>query len=210
MMLKYVFFGAFYYVAVPFALFQGSFMFRVGTAFALQLAVYGLWTTMALLMNSELTKNWRLLLALPCAPLYTLVYSFWTTFTGVIHDVFLFGNVTKFAPESTLIKGDSRRVAILARVRRVLVLAVRATVYGDVPFGRFWFGWSETAWTPSGYHGWTSGRRPTLLERLRFARVAPAAARPSLRVVQGLLTSGTSIAPPSRSAPGAEITKRAA
>jgi hypothetical protein len=140
---------------------------RVGTAFALQISVYALWTTMALLMNSELKKNWRLLLALPCAPLYTVVYSFWTTFSGAINDVFLCGNITKFAPESTLIKGASHRVAILARVRRALVLAVRAVVFGDVPFGAFWFGWGETAWTPSGYQGWTSGKTPTLAQRLR-------------------------------------------
>ena len=195
LILKYVFFGAFYYVAVPFALFQGSFAHRVGAAFVLQLAIYGLWTTMALLMNDSFHKNWRLLLALPCAPLYTLVYSFWTTFTGTINDVFLFGNITKFAPESTLIKGDSHRIAILARARRALLLAVRATVRGDVPFGLFWFGWSETEWTPSGYEGWTSGKNPSLLERLRFRRparsagegdapipVARASLRPSIRV----------------------------
>lgn len=175
MMMKYVFFGAFYYVAVPLALFQGSFLMRVGQSFAIQLSIYGLWTVMALLMNSELRKNWRLMLALPCAPMYTLVYSFWTTFTGVINDVFLFGNITKFAPETTLIKGDSRRVAVLARARRALVLSVRAVVYGDVPFGAFWFGWGETAWTPSGFLGWTSGKKPTLRDRLRFgADRAPA------------------------------------
>ena len=221
MIFKYVFFGAFYYVAVPFAMFQGSFLVRVGTAFALQLLVYGLWTTMALLMNGELKKNWRLLLALPCAPLYTLVYSFWTTFSGVIQDVFLFGNVTKFAPESTLIKGDSRRVAILARVRRVFVLAVRAVVYGDVPFGLFWFGWSETAWTPSGFQGWTTGKKPSFLTRLRFgaaldkttdAVVLPVAvARPILQA--RVASSNPSVRPVVRRssiAPSSVMTKRAA
>ncbi len=179
LIMKYVFFGAFYYIAVPFALFQGSYILRVLTAFALQLSVYAIWTSMALVMNSEFRKNWRLLLALPCAPLYTVVYSFWTTFTGVINDVVLCGNITKFAPETTLIKGDSRRVAILARFRRAAVLTVRAVVYGDVPFGAFWFGWSMTRWTPSGYHGWTSGKKPTLYERLRFGAVAAAAPSPN-------------------------------
>lgn len=181
LVMKYVFFGAFYYIAVPFAMFQGSVFMRIGTAFALQLSVYALWTTMALLMNSELKKNWRLLLALPCAPLYTVVYSFWTTFSGAINDVFLCGNITKFAPETTLIKGASARVAILARVRRAVVLAVRAVVFGDVPFGAFWFGWGETAWTPSGYKGWTSGKTPTLLERLRHG-ATPSAAKVPARV----------------------------
>jgi hypothetical protein len=138
------------------------------------LAVYVLWTTMALLMNSELRKNWRLLLAVPAAPLYTLVFSFFTTFTGVMNDAFLFGNITKFAPESTLIKGDSRRMAVAARVRRAAILAVRAVVYGDVPFGAFWFGWGETPWTPSGYAGWTTNKKPTLYERLRFGAVPQA------------------------------------
>lgn len=171
LIMKYVFFGMFYYVQVPFAMFSGSFVLRVAAAFALQLAVYTLWTSMALVMNNEFRKNWRLLLAVPCAPPYIMVFSFWTTFTGVVYDVFLTGNITKFAPESTLIKGDSRRVALFARLRRALVLAVRATVYGDVPFGAFWFGWSETAWTPSGYQGWTSGKKPTMRDRLRFGAV---------------------------------------
>jgi hypothetical protein len=198
LVMKYVFFGAFYYIAVPFAMFQGSFLMRVGTAFALQLSVYALWTTMALLMNSELKKNWRLLLALPCAPLYTVVYSFWTTFSGAINDVFLFGNITKFAPETTLIKGASQRVAVLARMRRAVILAVRAVAFGDVPFGAFWFGWGETAWTPSGYQGWTSGKTPTLLQRLRHGaarspevvRTAPASeALPAIETVVPVLPS---------------------
>ncbi len=198
LIMKTVFFGIFYYVQVPFALFQGSFIIRVATAFVLQLCVYGLWTTMALVMNSEFRKNWRLLLALPCAPLYTLAFSFCTTFTGVINDIFLTGNITKFAPESTLIKGDSRRVAILARVRRATVLAVRAVVYGDVPFGAFWFGWSETPWTPSGYHGWTSGKKPTMLERLRFgAKTTPAAPLLSVAAPQTPRVSSPSMPPPS-------------
>lgn len=219
LMMKYVFFGMFYYVQVPFALFQGSFLARVAMAFVLQFAVYSLWTTMALVMNSELKKNWRLLLAVPFAPVYILVFSFWTTFTGVMNDVFLTGNITKFAPESTLITGDSRRIALLARARRALVLAVRAAVFGDVPFGAFWFGWSATAWTPSGYQGWTSGKKPTLLERLRFgatsarvettavakvvAAAAPAApaiaAIETLRSVPAPATSARpSLAPPGR------------
>ena len=167
LMMKYVFFGAYYYVQVPFAMMQGSTLNRVGLAVALQLSVYVLWTTMALAMNGELRKNWRLLLAIPLAPLYTLVFSFWTTFTGVIHDVFLFGNITKFAPESTLIKGRSVRVAFLSRVRRLLVLLVRSAIFGDVPVGLFWLGWNETRWTPSGFHGWTTGKKPTLWQRMR-------------------------------------------
>lgn len=168
LMMKYVFFGLFYYVQVPMAVFQGGLLQRIGGSFVLQLCVYAVWTFCALTMNGEVRKNGRLMLALPLAPAYTFVFSFWTTFTGVIHDVFLFGNVTKFAPETTLIRGGSKRVALLSRVRRAFLLVVRSVVWGDVPFGAFWFGWGETVYTPSGFHGWTQGRRPTLFERLRY------------------------------------------
>lgn len=173
LMFKYVFFGALYYVAVPFALAQGTYWTRVGTAFAIQLAVYTLWTTMALALNGELRNNWRLLLAVALAPMYILAFSFWTTFTGVLSDVFLFGNVTKFAPERTLIRGASKRIAVLARIRRFATLLLRSALWGDVPFGLFWFGWGETPWTPSEYQGWTSGKRPTFRERLRWGAATP-------------------------------------
>ena len=65
------------------------------------------------------------------------------------------------------------RSPLLSRVRRAVVLAVRAAVIGDVPFGLFWFGWGETPWTPSGYQGWTSDKKPTLLQRLRFGAAPP-------------------------------------
>jgi hypothetical protein len=29
-----------------------------------------------------------------------------------------------------------------------------------VPLGTFWFGWTETPWTPSGFEGWTTGKKP--------------------------------------------------
>jgi hypothetical protein len=74
--------------------------------------------------------------------------------------VLLVGNVTGFAPETTLIRGGSARIALLYRLRRALLLAVRAVRRGDVPIGKFWLGWGATRWTPSGYAGWTTGRRP--------------------------------------------------
>jgi len=185
--LKYVFFGLFYYVILPLQLFNNNYLWGIAATFLLQITTYALWTWMALAMNSEVFKNWRLLLALPLAPLYTLVFSCWTTMFGAVHDIFLCGNITKFAPETTLIKGGSSRVALFARARRALILAVRAVVYGDVPFGAFWFGWSETPWTPSGYAGWSSGRKPSLRERLRYGSYrhtdasASRADRPSFR-----------------------------
>jgi cellulose synthase/poly-beta-1,6-N-acetylglucosamine synthase-like glycosyltransferase len=168
LMFKYVFFGLFYYVHVPLALATGSLFQRVAIATGIQLGVYSLWTLLALALNGDFRRNWRLLLAIPVAPWYVLVFSFWTTVTGVFNDVFLTGNVTRFAPESTLIHGGSERLALFARLRRAVALTVRAALYGDVPFGTFWFGWDQTRWTPSEYQGWTTGQRPTWRARLRF------------------------------------------
>ena len=38
-----------------------------------------------------------------------------------------------------------------------------------------WIGWSETAWTPSGFKGWTTGKRPSLYQRLRYVSQVGAA-----------------------------------
>ena len=35
----------------------------------------------------------------------------------------------------------SERIAVLFRLRRAVLLAARSVLVGDVPFGRFWFGW---------------------------------------------------------------------
>jgi hypothetical protein len=94
------------------------------------------------------------------SPLYALFFSYLPAVVGGVNDVFLFGNVTGFAPETTLIRGGSSRIALLFRLRRALSLAFRAAVRGDVVFGAFWFGWRETRWTPSGYRGWTTKKKP--------------------------------------------------
>jgi hypothetical protein len=115
-------------------------------------------TTFTLTMNGEL-RYWRLLFAAPLTPIYNFYFNWLAAAIGVTSDLLLFGNVTGFAPEGTLIRGGSSRVALMFRIRRVFHLAVRSVVHGDVPFGRFWFGWGETKWTPNGYEGWTSGKR---------------------------------------------------
>lgn len=166
--MRYIAVALYCYVQLPLVILKGSGPIRIGLAFAVQLGVYTAWTLMALVMNAELRRNWRLLMAIPLAPVYTIVFAFCATLKGIINDLFLFGNVTKFAPESTLIKGQSTRVAILARVRRAMVLLVRSAFFGDVPVGMFWLGWNETRWTPSGFLGWTTGKRPTLWQRLRY------------------------------------------
>ncbi len=170
---RYIAVALYCYVQLPIAFLQGSAPLRIAIAFSLQITIYSLWTLMALSMNGELRKNWRLFLAVPLAPLYMLVFAFFTTLSGIVSDVFLFGNVTRFAPESTLIVGRSVRIALLSRVRRALVLLVRSAIYGDVPLGLFWLGWNDTKWTPSGFLGWTTGNRPTLLQRLRHGATAP-------------------------------------
>jgi hypothetical protein len=71
-----------------------------------------------------------------------------------------------------LIKGGSERIALLYRLRRAFLLALRSVLVGDVPFGKFWFGWRETRWTSSGFEGFTSKKkqRPILPPRSEWLR----------------------------------------
>jgi len=119
-------------------------------------------TLLAMLQDDDLRGQWQKLLALPLSGPYHLVFNVASTAVGLVQDVLLFGVDTGFAPESTLIRAGTGRVALLYRLRRAFLLALRSVVHGDVPFGSFWFGWHETPWTPNGYHGWTdrSARRP--------------------------------------------------
>jgi cellulose synthase/poly-beta-1,6-N-acetylglucosamine synthase-like glycosyltransferase len=114
-------------------------------------------TIPALIIDGK-RSSLRLLLAVPLAPIYALVFAYLTAVVGGVNDLLLRGNITGFAPEKTLIRGGSSRVALYFRARRALSLAVRSVLIGDVPLGRFWFGWSETPWTPNGYEGWTTKR----------------------------------------------------
>ena len=187
LMLKCAVFGLFAYVQAPLVMAKSGVLLPLAVGLAVHFAIYTVSTLLALVIDGALASKWRLLLAVPCAPLYLPIYGFWAGAAGMFKDVLLVGNCTKFAPESTLIKGGSERIALFARVRRATVLMVRSAIYGDVPLGAFWFGWGETPWTPSGYQGWTSGKRPTLYQRLRHdARVAPPAVR-TLAPVPSLL-----------------------
>jgi hypothetical protein len=112
----------------------------------------------ALLMEDR--HSWRKLLAVPAAPLYHLVFNVVPSIVGMGRDIFLFGSNTNFAPEQTFVRGRLWRVAIAFRLRRALLLALRAAFHNDVPFGAFWFGWGETLWTPNGFTGWTSNEAP--------------------------------------------------
>jgi len=89
--------------------------------------------------------------------------------------VLFFGNKTGFAPESTLIKGNSTRVALLFRIRRAFSMMLRSIVKGDVPYGTFWWSFRSSRWTPSEFEGWTTGKRTPIVPPLRtwFRRAEP-------------------------------------
>lgn len=161
MLLHTVFEVGGYYVLLPYYLFgttHAALGFVLG--YFAQTVAYTLYTVMSLALERERRKYWRVMLCLPMASAYAIGINCFGCVYGVTRDIFLFGNSTNFAPEWTLMKGNCERVAILFRIRRAVSLAIRAVVRGDVPFGRFWFGWTETPWTPSGFEGWTTGKKP--------------------------------------------------
>jgi len=168
--------GAIVYVWMPAFLVKSSLFTGVLLGYLCSVVSYGMLTGLSMVMNGEL-RYWRLAFALPASPLYVFLFNWLPGAVGATCDVLLFGNVTGFAPESTLIKGGSVRLALLARLRRAFSLAVRSVVYGDVPLGRFWLGWGETSWTPSGFEGFTTKRRrrivPPLTAWFRKPRAIP-------------------------------------
>jgi cellulose synthase/poly-beta-1,6-N-acetylglucosamine synthase-like glycosyltransferase len=151
--------GALVYVLLPVFAFGAPLFAGIVVGYLAQVFVQTVLTFCALVMNEEL-QHWRIALAIPFAPLYQFLINWVPAAFGSTCDVLLFGNFTGFTPEWTLKKGGSTRIALLFRLRRALLLSLRALVVGDVPLGAFWLGWSETPWTPSGYEGWTTGRKP--------------------------------------------------
>jgi hypothetical protein len=170
--------GALAYACLPAMLWDEAAVAGFVLAYAAVFTSFTVSTLFALAINGD-ARYWRMVLALPLGPLYQLVFNWLPGAIGVTSDVLLFGNRTGFAPESTLIRGGSTRIALAFRLRRALLLALRAVVAGDVPFGAFWLGWRETPWTPSGFEGFTSGRRPRsiLARRGPSAAEAPSASR---------------------------------
>jgi hypothetical protein len=168
-----------YYVLLPY--------YCLGTSHAVlgfvlgylaQTISYTLYTVMSLALEREWRRYWRTMLCLPVASLYCVFINCFGCVYGVTRDIALFGNSTNFAPEWTLMKGRCERVALAFRLRRFVALAIRSALFGDVPLGTFWLGWTETRWTPSGFEGWTTGETPRpilppvaapLLARLRPA-----------------------------------------
>jgi hypothetical protein len=158
--------GILAYFMLPAMLWRTSILTGFVFGYIGNIVTFSLMTFLALAINGDL-RFWRMGLALPLAPLYQIVFNWAPGAVGVLSDVFLFGNQTGFAPEWTLKKGQSVRIALLFRIRRALALAVRSVVVGDVPLGWFWFGWGETPWTPSGFEGWTSGKRRRIVPPVR-------------------------------------------
>lgn len=160
LLLNTVFNVGLYYVVLPYYALGSS---RAALGFLLgysaQTIAYSLYTLMALALERDRRRYWRVLLCLPLASLHCIVINCAGCVVGVTKDVFLFGNTTKFAPEWTLMKGRCERIALMFRARRFLALSLRSLLRGDVPLGTFWLGWTETPWTPSGFEGWTTGKK---------------------------------------------------
>ncbi len=132
-------------------------------------------TVAALLISDSPRSEWIKLIALPFSGIYHVVFNTLTLLIGYWRDIFGFGEPTTFAPEETLRDSNLSRIALAYRLRRACLLAVRAAIRGDVPFGANWFGWKHPPWTPSGFDGWTSGAKPPAI--YWRPRVAPVEAR---------------------------------
>lgn len=113
-------------------------------------------TLLAIAQDGNIRERWPLLMALPLSGLFHVVFNIVPTIVGFAHDLLFSGVNTKFAPEETLIKAGTSRIAIGYRIKRAYTLAMRAAMKGDVTPGWFWLGWHETPWTTNGYTGWTT------------------------------------------------------
>jgi cellulose synthase/poly-beta-1,6-N-acetylglucosamine synthase-like glycosyltransferase len=150
---------------------HGSFATLV-VAWAINMTIRTLSTGFALVVDGARPKSAFKFLALPLWVPYNFVFNTLTTVWGCLADIFGYGVNTRFSPEETHVRSRLSRIAIAYRVRRALALAVRAVIHNDVPLGAFWFGWHETAWTPNGFEGWSTGKTRALLPR-KTAAPAP-------------------------------------
>ncbi len=120
-------------------------------------------TAIAMVVDRGERGQWKKLLGLPFAGTFHLVFNVATTVWGFGLQVLGNGYNDRFAPEETLVRGGTSRIALGYRARRFVGLALRSIVRGDVPLGWFWIGWHETPFTPNGYEGWTSGVVPPVV-----------------------------------------------
>lgn len=160
------------FVLLPLAAMSGMFA-AFCLAYVISTTVRSLAVAFGIALDGGFRRHgYKLLGALAIGGPYALVFHKLTTIWGYVQDVFLFGVNTGFSPEETHIKGGAPRVALAYRIRRAYALCLRALVHNDVPLGWFWLGWNETAWTPSGYEGWTTGKRRVLKPRPPIHREA--------------------------------------
>jgi hypothetical protein len=117
-------------------------------------------SVVALLVSECPISQYVFLIGLPVSGYYHLAFNTCTWILGTARDVFGFGQRTTFVPETTARASGLSRIALAYRIRRAFLLACRAVVFGDVPWGSFWLGWQETRWTPNGFDGWTTGVCP--------------------------------------------------
>jgi hypothetical protein len=155
-------------------------------------------TTIAMIADPHEKGQWKKLLGLPLAGLFHIAFNVVTTVFGAGKQIFGHGYNDRFAPETTLVKGGTSRIALGFRIRRFYALAWRSVTKGDVPLGWFWLGWHETKWTPNGYQGWTTGKVPGALHP---ATVVPATLVPATLLPATLLPATlvpASVATPAR------------
>lgn len=148
------------YLVVPFLLFgRMSFIDMAILGYLVSIVVCTIYTGLALLLDSERKRFWRMILAIPFDGAYMFVFGFLAAAFGIVKDIFLFGVNSKFVPQETLIRGKGSRIALLYRARRFVSLCIRSIRYGDVPFGTWWWGFREhEPYIKSAYEGWTSGK----------------------------------------------------
>jgi hypothetical protein len=149
-----------FYVLLPFYFFKEDVLFGFVVGYLSSFLTNLFYTVMALILEPERKKYWRILLSLPTRDLYCFFFGYCTTAWGMTKDIFGNGLNCKFLPEETLIAGGGQRVALLYRCRRFFSLCVRSILYGDVPFGTFWWGFKEhEPYVSSAFTGWTSGKK---------------------------------------------------
>ncbi|AKV00975.1 hypothetical protein AKJ09_07638 [Labilithrix luteola] len=165
-------------------------------------------TAFGVLLDGGFRAHGHKLLGLALSVPYHFVFNKMTTFWGYVQDVFLFGVNTGFSPEETHIKSRLPRIAVAYRVRRALALGIRSIVHGDVPLGWFWLGWHETPWTPSGFEGWTSGKRRVLKPRT-VAATLPVVSTSLAAPPASVRASRLSLVPPSTDGSSSRATSEA-
>ena len=111
LLLHTVFDVGFYYVLLPYTCFGSS---KATVAFLIgylgQTLAYGLYTVIALALDTDRKKSYTALACLPLASLYCITINMFGCVVGVSKDVFFFGNTTNFAPEWTLSGGQLETV----------------------------------------------------------------------------------------------------